>query len=66
MTYPPVVQFETRALEAEARATLSRERRAARPTRPATQKLLQLITRLPRARAVERPPVSPRLTDCRP
>jgi hypothetical protein len=29
MTYPPVTQFETRTLEAEAMARLSRDRRAA-------------------------------------
>jgi hypothetical protein len=34
MTYPPVIQFETRALEAEARTTLAREQRAARAARP--------------------------------
>ena len=30
MPYPPVIQFQTRALEAEARARLARERAAAR------------------------------------
>ncbi len=33
MTYPPVTQFQTQALEAEARAQLARERRAARATK---------------------------------
>lgn len=30
MTYPPVIQHETRAREAESQARLARERRAAR------------------------------------
>ena len=30
MSYPPVIQFEARAIEAEAQARLARERRAAR------------------------------------
>ena len=30
MSYPPVIQFEARALEAEAQARLASERRAAR------------------------------------
>jgi hypothetical protein len=52
MSYPPVIQFETRALEAEARARLAREQRAARgpaasgrrwlPVRP-TLKLLHAV-----------------------
>ena len=35
MTYPRVIQFETRELEIEARARLARERRAARAPKPA-------------------------------
>ena len=35
MTYPRVIQFETRELEIEARARLARERRAARASKPA-------------------------------
>jgi len=40
MTYPPVIQFETRALEAKAQARLAREQRAARePKRPLSGQL---------------------------
>ncbi len=35
MTYPRVIQFETRELEIEARARLARKRRAARAPKPA-------------------------------
>ena len=39
MTYPPVIQFETRAFEAEARARLAGEQRAARALgRPADRR----------------------------
>jgi hypothetical protein len=41
MTYPPVTQFETMALEAEAQARLARERRAARVPKPTTVKLTE-------------------------
>ncbi len=36
MTYPPVIQFETRALEAEAQARLASERRATRASKHTT------------------------------
>ena len=39
MTYPPVIQFQTRALEAEAHARLALERRAAHaPERTTTKR----------------------------
>jgi hypothetical protein len=34
MTYPPVTQFETHALEADALARLAWERRAGQPRKP--------------------------------
>jgi hypothetical protein len=40
MTYPPVTQFETRALKAKAQARLAREQRGARtPKRPISGQL---------------------------
>jgi hypothetical protein len=56
MTYPPVIQFETRALEAEAQATLARERQVARaPMRTPNRWRLMKWLSLPRpsARACE-------------
>jgi hypothetical protein len=42
MTYPPVIQFETRALEVEARLRLSGELHAARPARHTSAKWRKL------------------------
>jgi hypothetical protein len=50
MPYPPVIQFETRALEAEALARLAREKRAARASERPTRGLPRLMGRLPRLR----------------
>jgi len=55
MTYPPVIQFETRAREAEAQAILARERRAARAAERTTD-------RWPRLRGWL--PMKPNLTEC--
>ncbi len=69
MTYPPVIQFETRAGEAEAQARLARERRAARAPKRTTDRWRRLVKWLPlpnaRARAAERAPLmKSKLTDC--
>jgi hypothetical protein len=57
MTYPPVIQFETRALEAEAHARLARERRAGRPEK-CTSDRWRLVKWLPLPRpAVKTPAV---------
>jgi hypothetical protein len=40
MTYPPVIQFETRALHAEAWVRLARERAAAKPAAAGRRRLL--------------------------
>lgn len=47
MTYPPVIQYETRALEAEDQARLARERRAARAPKRTTQRWGRLRNWLP-------------------
>ncbi len=61
MTYPPVIQFETRAREAEARARLAGEQRAAYAPKHTTVRWLWLVKWLPlpspRARAAERAPL---------
>jgi hypothetical protein len=56
MTYPPVIQFETRALDAEARARLAWERRAARAPKQPTHRWRQFMTglRLPWSEACRR------------
>jgi len=68
MTYPPVIQFEARALEAEAQASLARERRAARAPKRTTDRwrlMGWLPLSRPRAHAAGRPPLlKSRLTDC--
>ena len=57
MSYPPLIQFETRAREAGAKARLARELRAARPPRSRSIRwlpFLRLRTRIesaPRAAA---------------
>lgn len=47
MTYPPVIQFATRALEAEAQTRLAHERRAARVPKRTTDRRRRLIQWLP-------------------
>jgi hypothetical protein len=68
MTYPPVIQLETRAFEAELQARLSRERRAARaPKHPNGRWRLRRWLPLPSpgARVAERAPLlRSRLRDC--
>lgn len=70
MTYPPVIQFETRAREAETQARLACERRAAlapkRTTDDRWRRLMKwLPLRRPRARAAERAPLMKlKPTDC--
>ena len=58
MRYPPVMQFETRAREAEAYARLARERRGSRAPQRARDRWQGLIRWLPLsrpgARAAER------------
>jgi hypothetical protein len=51
MTYPPVIQLETRALEAEAQTRLERERRAAREAERATHGARRRVRWLPLRRA---------------
>ena len=56
MTYPPVIQLETRAHEAEAQARLARERRAARGPKRTTDSWRRLMKWLPlTGREHERP-----------
>ena len=69
MTYPPMIQFETRALEAEAQARLARERRATGAPKRTTDGWRRLMRWLPLARpgarAAERAPLMKlKLTDC--
>jgi hypothetical protein len=69
MSYPPVTQFETRALQAEAQARLTRERRAARTPKHAIDRSRRLRIWLPlprpRARAAERAlSMKLKLSDC--
>jgi hypothetical protein len=47
MTYPPVIQFETQALEAKAQARLARERRAAGAPKGTTVGRRRFMRRLP-------------------
>jgi hypothetical protein len=47
MTYPPVIQFEERALEADAQARLARERQAVRAPKPTISCWQRLMRRLP-------------------
>lgn len=47
MPYPPVIQFETQALEAEAQTKLARERRAARAPKPTDDRRSRLTKWLP-------------------
>jgi hypothetical protein len=51
MTYPPVIQLETRALEAEAQTRLERERRAARAAARAAHGARRRVRWLPLRRA---------------
>lgn len=69
MTYPAVIQSETRALEAEAQARLAHERRAARAPKCTTDRWPRLGQWLPLprpgARAAERTPlITLTPTDC--
>lgn len=69
MTYPPVIQFETRALEAEAQASLARERRAVRAPKRTTARWRRLMKWLPLPRpgarvALRAPVMKSKLTDC--
>ncbi len=61
MTYPPVIQFKTRAYEAEARARLARERRAVRPPR---RRLVNWLALLPRGTRRPRHDPNLRPTGC--
>lgn len=67
MPYPPVIQFETQALEAEAQARLARERLAARVPNT-TQGLTRRMSWLPfprlRARAESAWLTKLKPTDC--
>jgi hypothetical protein len=65
MPYPRVIQFETRALEAEAQARLARERLAVRvPNTP--QGLMRFMSWLPflRARSASASLTKLKPTDC--
>ncbi len=67
MPYPPVIQFETRALEAEAQARLAREHPAARVPNT-TRGLTRFMCRLPlprlRARTESASLTKLKPTDC--